>query len=79
MGNPYNTLKKVGRVNNLKIGDVGGVISSTEAGVGRIRTFPFSPDSVYDSVACGLLKTRLSESEAEVEEQTNHKTQNRAL
>lgn len=32
-------------------------------GVGRIRTVPFS----YDSVVCDLVKTRLSEPEAEVE------------
>ena len=31
-------------------------------GVGRIRTFPFSYDSAYDSVAYDLVKTRLSES-----------------
>ena len=31
-------------------------------GVGRIRTFPFSSDSAYD-----LVKTELSESEAEAE------------
>ena len=36
-------------------------------GIGRIRTFPFSSDSAYD-----LVKTKLSESEAEVERQTNH-------
>ena len=36
-------------------------------GVGRIRTFPFPSDSAYDSVAYNLLKTRLSESEAEAE------------
>ena len=36
-------------------------------GVGRIRTFPFSSDSAYDSVAYDLVKTRLSESEAEAE------------
>ena len=34
-------------------------------GVGRIRTFPFSSDSAYDSVAYDLVKTALSESEAE--------------
>ena len=34
-------------------------------GVGRIRTFQFSSDSAYDSVACDLVKTRLSELEAE--------------
>jgi len=33
--------------------------------VGRIGTFQFSSDSAYDSVACDLVKTRLSESEAE--------------
>ena len=32
-------------------------------GVGRIRTFPFSFDSAYDSVAYDHVKTRLSESE----------------
>ena len=36
-------------------------------GVGRIRTFPFSSDSAYDSVDYDLVKTRLSESEAEAE------------
>ena len=37
-------------------------------GVGRIRKVPFSSDSAYyDSVAYDLVKTRLSESEAEVE------------
>ena len=36
-------------------------------GVARIRTFPFSSDSAYDSVAYDLVKTRLSESEAEAE------------
>ena len=36
-------------------------------GVGRIRKFPFSSDSAYDSVAYDQVKTRLSESEAEGE------------
>ena len=36
-------------------------------GVGRIRTFPFSSNSVYDSVAYDLVKTRLSDSEAKAE------------
>ena len=36
-------------------------------GVGRIRTFPFSSHSAYDSVAYDLVKTRLSESKAEAE------------
>ena len=35
-----------------------------EIRVGSIRTFPFSPGSVYDSIAYGLVKTRLSESQA---------------
>ena len=35
--------------------------------VGRIRVFPFSTDSPYDSVAYDLVKTRMSELEAEVE------------
>ena len=35
--------------------------------VGRIKTFPFSSDSGYDSVVYDLEKTRLSESEAEAE------------
>ena len=48
-------------------------------GVGRIRTFPFSSDSAYDSVAYDPVKNRLSESEAEAEEPTNHKAWNRAL
>ena len=37
-----------------------------------IRAFPFASDSAYDSVVYDLMKTRLSESEAEVEGQTNH-------
>ena len=48
-------------------------------GVGRIKTFPFSSDSAYDSVAYDLVKTRLSESEAEAEEPANHKARNRTL
>ena len=46
-------------------------------GVGRIRTFPFSCDSAYDSIACDPVKTRLSESEAEAEEPPNHNAGNR--
>ena len=34
--------------------------------------FPFSSDSAYDSVVNDLVKTRLSESEAEVEGLTNN-------
>ena len=41
-------------------------------GVGRIRSVPFSFDSAYDSDAYDPLKTRLSESQAEVQEPTNH-------
>ena len=43
-------------------------------GVGKMRTFPFSSDSAYDSVAYDLVKTRLLVSEAEVEAngKTNH-------
>ena len=48
-------------------------------GVGRIRTFPSSSDSAYDSVAYDPVKTRLSESEAEAEEPTNHNAWNRVL
>ena len=36
-------------------------------GVGRIRMFPFSSDSAYNSVAYDLVKTRSLESEAEAE------------
>ena len=36
-----------------------------------------SSDSVYDSVVYELVKTRLSESEAEVKKTTNHKARNR--
>ena len=38
-----------------------------------------SSDSAYNSVAHDPVKTRLLESEAEVEEQTNRKAQNRIL
>ena len=48
-------------------------------GVGRIRTFTISSDSVYDSVAYDSVKTRLSESESEAEEQNNHKLRSRTL
>ena len=41
-------------------------------GVGRIRTVPFSSDSAYDSDADDPVKPRLSESQAEAEEPTNH-------
>ena len=45
-------------------------------GVGKMRTFPFSSDSAYDSVAYDLVKTRLSVSEAEAE--ANGKTNRNA-
>ena len=52
-------------------------------GVGKMRTFPFSSDSAYDSVAYiyDLVKTRLSVSEAEVEAngKTNHNAHSHAL
>lgn len=41
--------------------------------------FPFSSDSAYHSVACDPVKTRLSESEAEVEGQTTHSATSHAL
>ena len=41
-------------------------------GVGRIRTVPFSSDSAYDSDAYDLVKTKLSESQAEAEEPSNY-------
>ena len=41
-------------------------------GVGRIRTVPFSSDSAYDPDAYDPVKTRLSESQAEAEEPSNH-------
>jgi len=46
-----------------------------EIGDGRIRTFPFLPIP-FMTVAYDPVKTRLSESEAEVEEPTNHKACN---
>ena len=36
-------------------------------GVGRTGMLPFSSDSSYDSLAYNLVKTRLLESEAEME------------
>ena len=41
-------------------------------GVGKIRTVPFSSHSAYDFDAYNPVKTRLSESQAEAEEPTNH-------
>ena len=51
-------------------------------GVERIRTFPFSSDSAYDSIAYDPVKTRLlemdAEAEAEAEEPTNHNAYSQA-
>ena len=46
-------------------------------GVGRIRTFPFLPNSIYDSDTYDPVKTRLSESEADAEKKkkNNRKAQ----
>ena len=41
-------------------------------GVRRIRMFPFSSNSAYDSDVYDPMKTRLSESQAEAEEPTHH-------
>ena len=48
-------------------------------GARRIRTFPFSSDSAFDSVAYDPAKTRLSESQVEAEKQTNHNASSQAL
>ena len=48
-------------------------------GVGRSRTFPFSSNSASDSIAYDPVKTMLSESEAELEEPTNHNACSHAL
>ena len=45
----------------------------------RIRAFPFASDSAYDSVVYDLMKTRLPESEAEAEGQTNHNARSHTL
>ena len=45
----------------------------------NIRTFPFSSDSAYGSVAYDPVKTILSESEAEADEPTNHNAWNQVL
>ena len=47
--------------------------------VGRIRTVPFSSNSAYNSVAYDSVETRMSGSEAEMEEQANHNMQSQAL
>ena len=55
------------------------IVSSTESESPKNQNVFISSDSVYDSVAYDPAKTRLSESEAEAEELTNHKARNRAL
>ena len=44
---------------------IGVIYKRNGIAVGRIRTFPFSSDSAYDSFAYDLVKTRVLESEAE--------------
>ena len=44
-----------------------------------MRTLPFSFDSASDSVAYNLVNTRMSESQAETEEQTNYIASSRSL
>ena len=56
-----------------------GVVRLSHKLDGRIRTFPFSSDSAYYSVAYDPVKTRLSVSEAEAEEPFNHNAWNRRL
>ena len=53
----------------MKIKNRSRTQSSKRDGVGveGIRAFPFASDSAYDSVVYDLIKTRLSESEAEAE------------
>ena len=48
-------------------------------GVGRIRTFPFLPISFTTALHHDLVKTGLSESEAEADETTNREARKRAL
>ena len=50
-------------------------------GIGRIGTFPFSDSAsyTYDFVAYNPVKTRLLDSEAEAEVQTNHNASSQAL
>ena len=43
------------------------MLGNMQIRVGRIWMFPFSSDFAYDSVAYDLVKTRLSESQAEAE------------
>ena len=62
--------------NLVKIGVIGGVISSTES---ESEESSNVSDSKYDSVSYDPVKTRLSESETEAQELKNHKAQNRAL
>ena len=63
----------------LKIGAVSGVIKLTESESEESERFHFLQIFIYNSVAFDAVKSRLSELEAEAEEPTNHKDQNRAL
>ena len=47
-------------------------------GIRKIRMFPFSCHSAYHSIAYNLLKTALSELEAEAEDYTNHITESKS-
>ena len=60
-----------------KIEILRGVITSTESE--SEESFPFLLILFYNSVAHDPVKTRLSESETEAEEPTNHKARNRKL
>ena len=48
-------------------------------GVGRIKMFPFSSDFANNSVAYDSVRTRLLESDAEVEEHINHNASSQGL
>ena len=61
------------RAKRKREGVVSGVHKLDGIGIGRIRTFPLLSDSAYDPV-----KTKLSESQAEAEEQTNRNASSQA-
>ena len=50
-----------------RVGVVSGVISAKESESEESERFLFFSDSAYDSIAYDLVKTKLSESEAEAE------------
>ena len=56
----------VGRIRTVPFSSDSTYDSDAYDPVGRIRTVPFSSDSTYDSDAYDPVKTRLSESQAEV-------------